>query len=118
VSYIGIVLIYRERWLALSYPLAVILSLVRFAVYVKFWTQYQSLAGLDESQLATFTGLNPYFWYAVSTVLFVTAWILIFSSLRYGTVKNILLCVIPVALFIGVSTLCLFIAGKYFPQTA
>ena len=118
VSYIGIVLIYRKRWLPLSYSLAVILSLVRVAVYIQFWIYYHSLAGLDESLMATFTGLNPLFWYAVSIMLFVTAWCLILGSLCYGFARNILLCAIPVVLYIGLSTLCLFIVAKYFPQTA
>jgi hypothetical protein len=118
VSYIGIVLIYRKKWLPLSYPLAAILSFVRVATYVSYWIQYHTLAGMDESLLATLTGSNPYLWYAVSTSLFITAWILIFNSLRYGIMRNVLLCAIPVALYIAVSSLCLFAVAKYFPQTA
>jgi hypothetical protein len=118
VCYVGIVLIYRKKWLLVAYPLAVILSLVRVLAYINYSIRFHTLAGLDESQMASFTGLNPYFWYVAFGVLFVVAWILIVRSLRYGMLRNMLLCAIPVVLYIVISTLCLYVVGKYFPQTA
>jgi len=118
VSYVGIVLIYRKRWLLVSYPLAVILSLVRVLASINYLIRFHTLAGLDECQMATFTGLNPYLWYVAFGALFVAAWILIIRSLRYGILRNFLLCAIPASLYIVISTFCLYVVGKYFPQTA
>jgi hypothetical protein len=117
-SYIGILLIYRKRWLLVAYPLAVILNLVRVLAYINYSIRFHTLAGLDESQMATFTGLNPYFWYVPSGALFVVAWILIIRSLRHGVLRNVVLCAFPVILYIVISTFCLYVVGKYFPQTA
>jgi hypothetical protein len=73
--------------------------------------------GMDESRMATLLGVPPLFWYAVLTLAFVVAWVLIVRSLPYGRLKSLLVCLIPVAMFVAGAAFGVFVVERLvFPE--
>jgi hypothetical protein len=117
---VGLILIYRKKYLVAAFPLAVIMSLDRIILYGIHWrgllVQHRA-PGMDETKMATLLGLNPLFWYAALTLFFVLAWVLIFFSLRYGMLRNIALCAVPVIFFVAMAAFGVFVVERHlFPE--
>lgn len=105
VCFGAIVLVYRRKWLPAAYAVAVIASLDRIILYGMQWRQLLVLhrvsPGMDESRMAALLGVSPFFWYVVFAFAFVVAWTLLVRTLRFGPVRNVLVCLIPVAMFVA-----------------
>jgi len=120
ICYSGLLLIYRQKWLPFAFPLVLIMSLDRVILYVMQWRQLLVLhraPGLDETRMATLLGWNPFFWYAALTLLFIVAWVLLLFRLRYGLVRDLLLCAVPVLFFVAMAAFGVFVVERnLFPE--
>ena len=116
----ALLLIYRKKWLTLAFPLAVIMSLDRIILYGMAWRQLLVLhraPGMDETKMATLVGWNPFFWYAALTLFFFVAWVLVVLRLRYGAMRNFLLCAVPVLFFVAMAAFGVFVVERnLFPE--
>jgi hypothetical protein len=117
---VALLLIYRKKWLVVTFPLAVIMSLDRIILYGMHWRQLLVLhraPGMDETQMAVLLGWNLFFWYAVLTLFFIGAWVLILLRLRYGVARNILLCAVPAVLYAAMTSVGVFVVERnLFPE--
>lgn len=121
VCFGAIALVYRRKWVPETYAVAVIASLDRIVLYGTQWrgllVWHRVSPGMDESKMAALLGLNPLFWYAVLTLAFVVAWVLIVRSLRYSRLTSVLVCLIPVAMFVAGAAAGVFVVERLvFPQ--
>ncbi len=117
----ALLLIYRKKWLVVAFPLAVIMSLDRIILYGRQWRQLLVLhrvsPGMDETKMAAFPGWNPFFWYVALTLFFIVVWVLILRRLRYGVVRNVLLCAVPAVLFVAMASIGVFVVERHlFPE--
>lgn len=116
----ALVLIHRNKWLTFAFPLAVIMSLDRIVLHGMQWQQLLVLRrapGMDETKMASLLGWNPLFWYVAMTLFFLLTWVLILLRLRYGLVKNILLCAVPVLFFVALAAFGVFVVERHlFPE--
>jgi hypothetical protein len=116
----ALLLIYCRKWLVVAFPLAVIMSLDRIILYGIDWRRLlvqHRVPGMDETKMATLLGLNPFFWYAAFTLFFILAWILILYSLRFGVLRNIALCAVPMIFFMAMAAFGVFVVERHlFPE--
>jgi len=121
VCFGAIAVVYRGKWLPAAYAVAVVASLDRVILYAMQWrpllVQHRPSPGMDESRMAALIGASPFLWYVVFACAFVVAWTLIVRSLRYGPVRNVLVCAIPVVtLVVGAAAGVFVVERLVFPQ--
>ena len=121
VCFGAIALIYWKKWLPGAYGVAVVASLDRIVLYAMQWRQllvlHRPSTGMDESRMALLIGANPFLWYVVFTCAVIVAWTLIVRALRYGLLRNALVCAIPVLMFVVGSATGIFVVERLlFPQ--
>jgi hypothetical protein len=117
----ALVLVLRGKYLPATYAVAALTSLDRVVLYPmqgrRLLVLHRFSPGMDETKMAVLSGLPSGFWYVAFTIVFVVVWMLLIRSLRYGALRNWLVCLIPVAMFVPMAAFGVLVVERYlFPM--
>lgn len=126
LAYIGVLFIYKRKFLIFAYPLSTIMCLDRIFNYllIFFFTDAKTflitnkgLADMEERHLAEMLNINPYTFFAVFQGLELFAMVLILCSMRYNLKKSIFIVLSPIIaiapmFYIGLNV----VERKFFPE--
>ncbi len=104
LSYIGLLMIYRKRYLVFAYPFTIIMCVDRIYVYlwcfstmdIKRYLELGGLFGMDERGAAERLNIDPYTFFMLIQILELVVLIFIIYHLRFVLKKNLSIVLIPV----------------------